>query len=342
MILGGLLIDVFSIPKINCSPWIELLFHIGETLIIAGLVGLVLEAVEFVQYFEDRLSNILVEEKFLGLFGTKKLESISAAAQKQSIGKMITNPKSKWEDCFSVVVHEILPLFTRPYRENYREVVHMKIVDSGKLDAGVPSGAQVSHTTTVYGYDLIAPTEETPSSYLIGHSVTLTKIPGLDDASKYYSAKLFVDDKPVELKNLEHKIESEVVHASFTHEHKFTGVAHIKMQLEEYELSPGPSGFLSARMRDLTYNVALVAFSCEQPLILDSTVYGLTTKEIEPDKTNNMVTFTFSGWMLPGDGFFIDWVVPPDLKDKGKPAPLGNKDVENTENKRVDTKDQNL
>jgi hypothetical protein len=202
----------------------------------------------------------------------------------------------------------------------------MRILDSESLGA-VP-GSQVSHIVSVYAYDLVAPTETGSWSYPVGHQTKLAKIPGLDDGSKYYEAKLFIDEKPVDLSQLlKRETDDEEIRAGFVYQHEFRGSANIKIHLDEYEFLPGPSGYLSARMRDLTH-VAMVAFSCEQPLILNSTVYGLTTKEIKPDKTSNMVTFTFSGWMLPGDGFFIDWVIPPRVSNappvSAETAPSGH------------------
>lgn len=168
MILLGLLIDVWVVPRNEQSKWYELLFHIGETLVIAGLVGLVLEVTEFARYFEERLSFLLVEEQFLELFSPEKLELIGRKALQLSKAKEITNPASQWEDFLSVVVREILPLFTRNYRANYREVIEVEIVDSASL-TGATHGAKVSRIKTAYQYDVISAKNGTwKSSYKIG------------------------------------------------------------------------------------------------------------------------------------------------------------------------------
>jgi hypothetical protein len=315
MILAGLLIDVLVIARSGefhlaellsqRSHWYELFFHIGDTLVIAGLIGLVLELTEFARYFEERLSKVIGEDQFLSLFSPDKLESISRAALRTSLGKTITNPASQWEDFFGVVLHEIPTLFTQCYRENYSEVIHMKLEQAAATNG---KSQQVSQMHTLYEYTVVSPWKDKEAMYVIRSRVTLGKIPGLEDLGEYYSARLWIDGKEITLGDqITRSSDARDVHVALEYPVTFQGTVHVKFELKEKELTRGFSGFLSLNMSYLTHNVNL-AFSCEHPLQLDATLYGLATKEVRPNITSNMAVFAFPGWMLPGDGCFIDWV----------------------------------
>lgn len=303
MILAGLLMDVLVVGKIDCSKWYELLFHIGETLVIAGLVGLVLELSEFAGYFEERLSELLSTERYLSSLHTNKLEEIAVKALEYRNSAVISNPKNQWKEYLKVVLSEILPLFQRPYRANYSEVIHLNLIEGGN---GHDSGAKIEMKTW-YEYDLISP-RNGKSKYTISSRVELRRITGLDDPSAYYQSKLFVDGKeiaPTEV--IQAKFDGETVTAGFRHELEYEETAHVRIELSEREGFPGGGSFVSGRMADLTQG-ATITCSSAQPLYFFLTLYALDNKRIVPTVTPNMVTLNVPGWMLPGEGFFIDWL----------------------------------
>lgn len=308
IILLGVVIDLLVIPRIQCSPWWELLFHLGETFVIAGIVGLFLELTEFAEYFEKRLGTILVKEEFLDFFLPEKLNSISKAALRQKFRKLITNPKNRWEEYFSDVLEEVLPLFQKPYRANYRQVTHMKIVDVNVESAGSNnSSIKVSKMETIYEYDVISPSADVMKEYLVTTKVLLNRIPGIENLEEYYSVELTIDKKTESI-SPERTIQGDFVKAGFSHTLKFKGIAHVKIFVNEQE-RVGPANFISTKMGVLTHKATL-SFSCEQPLTLDVTAFGLDLQDTQPDvKTPNAVAFIYSGWMFPGEGFFIDWAI---------------------------------
>ena len=307
MILAGIVICLLVFKIVHCSPWYELIFHLGETLVIAGSVGLLLELTEFAQYFEERLSSILVKEEFLDFFTPDKLNSISKAALRQKFRKLITNPKNRWEEYFSIVLEEILPLFQCCYRANYRQVTHMTIMDGNTIGSNSSSAIKVSRMETTYEYDVISPSSDVEDKYTVATNVLLNKIPGVENLEMYYSVALAIDKKTVDI-SPKRAIQGDFVEASFSHCFKFKGIAHVKITLTEQE-RVGPANFISTKMGVLTHKATL-SFSCAQPLALDITAFGLNLQDTKPDvKTPTAVAFIYSGWMYPGEGFFIDWAI---------------------------------
>ncbi len=307
ILLGFLLILVF-VPCWRTGVWCELVVHFGQALIIAGVIGLIVELTEFTAYFEKRLSNLLVENRFLDFFSEEKLNSVGMAALRKHVEKIVSNPENEWRDCLDVVLRDLVPLLEKCYRKDFRVLMELRFIGADEIHGGGGDPKnQVAETSTVYEYDVISPFADKEVGYPIESLDVLKKIPGVSSDSQS-SAQLWIDGHEMPVK--EHLKISDLgakdVEVKLNVSIKIKGACHVKFAVKDYELAE-TSGFHSVTMTHLTDGVN-VTLSCPTQLKLDLELYGVGSRKVQEDITANMASFTYRGWMLPGDGYFIDWV----------------------------------
>jgi hypothetical protein len=307
LILGGEAIDHYSSWKIIAS----IITHIGVSLIVASIIGFFLELSEIKDFFDKRLTDIIVESEFLiGLNESKLLNIIRRSILAISTVK-IDNNNYEYDSFSKMVTDDILPHIGEVYLENYYVKIEINALnESHYIDLGLnDDDVKKPLIKVVYevSFLMVSPkkTETQHGDYDIHWWVP--RIPSLD-VSKHFTLELTINGDKQETSDLTEFIseEKEDNRLTFNKSLKVNveDIARIKYKLTAYEY--GETGSMTYFLDHVTYYVSMHLVS-NRPLDLDAEIFGILGNYSEPSISDYSVTLNYPGWMLPGHGYFITW-----------------------------------
>ncbi len=282
--------------------------NVGMAVMIASIVGFIVEFTEMKNFFEERLKHILKGEEFVSSLTEEKLKEYNLMVMRRIIQSKISNPGYDYNSLPQVITDGILSGVGGVYRDDYHETVEYNILqEKEKEDLALDSSAiskEIVKMTANIRFHLIAPKEKEDVEYVLPYVWHVKKIPGLDKNS-HCDLSLLVDgeSRPVQKEEFIEETENEVL-MKFKLPIKFNTGASIELRAVIYEY--GNSGSLASRVETLTHNVN-VHFSSDRPLEFSTEIFGMSGICSPPSITRNAVSIRFPGWLLPGHGYYVSW-----------------------------------
>ena len=286
----------------------SIIIHIGTALMIASIIGVIIEFTEIKNFFEERLLEILKGDEFLNILKEEKLEQFNLKIMEKMIQNRANNPYYDYYTLPQAVNYDILSNIGGVYRDDYHETIEYSILQLSDIDnLGIdksPIRQEIVKITDTITYRLIAPLEKEDAEFEISYDWIVKKIPGFDK-NKHFDLKILVNDETQSLEKENFITEkSDKVEIDYESKIKFKNTIPVEITAIMYEYGRG--GSFSSHAEIITHNVT-VHFSSDQPLELNAEIFGMTVNYYEPSITKHSVSIRYPGWMLPGHGFFIAW-----------------------------------
>ncbi len=308
-LFGIVLMLVAESYLINDSKFFaSMVSNVGMAVMIASIVGFIVEFTEMKNFFEERLKQILKGEEFLSSLTEEKLKEYNLMVMRRIIRGKISNPGYDYNSLPQVITDGILSGVGGVYRDDYHETVEYNVLPQKEredlaLDNDVISKEIVKMTVNIR-FNLIAPKEREDMEYALPYVWHVKKIPGLDK-NGHCDLSLLVDGEiqPIQKEEFIEETENEIL-MKFKLPVKFNTSAFVELRAVIYE--HGNSGSLASRMETLTHNVN-VHFSSDRPLEFSTEIFGMSDICSPPSITKNAVSIRFPGWLLPGHGYYVSW-----------------------------------
>ncbi|MGD0230452.1 MAG: hypothetical protein ABSC19_08845 [Syntrophorhabdales bacterium] len=315
--LAGLMLVIISDDYVKplSSLWGLVVSHVGIALLIAGIIGLILELTEMKAFFEERLMQLLTSENFLGLLDDGTLRRYTLKAMEQIILRKAKN--TRYYDHTSLPSYingEILPALGGVYCEDYNEATEFNVLQPDDVQAlNLEPAVPVSKTINRVTYDLIAPNENVDAEVTIRYYNDARELSSLP-AGRQFELRLFLwedgkDDEWEPKVNVEEFVKSEngLRILEFTHKTTFKNLLRCRIESTTYE-SPLPS-YTIRYMKYPSRNIT-VHFASNLAVKPDGEIYGITPDYTPPFKTDHALTLRYPGWILESQGYFIVWRIP--------------------------------
>jgi hypothetical protein len=286
----------------------SILEHFGTALIIAGIIGLFLEISEIKDFFESRLLALLSRAEFVEIVDQNRLMEIAVSAIAGVGKKRATNPHYERDD-FAWTLAEVINNYAgRPYRKDLFETVEYSILELEEIKAmGLNSDDVpecVMKIITKSRYEVVPPSEHDEFDFEFDLIERSFLVPGLDPG-RHFSLKLKVNgDEKDEKWEGSISAQGKLAQIEIDRFYKLRGTASVEVELTQ--LSYGTSGHIVNYVTQVTHN-ATVHFSSRHSLNLQADVFGVMGNYNEPSITENSVSLQYTGWVLPGQGYYIAW-----------------------------------
>lgn len=305
--IGLLLIIVISVvesyPNQNSiriiGHTILLLFkEIGLAFVIAGGVTIVIELNDFMEYFLRRLTDVMVNEKYIDLLTTEQQRKIRKILdRKLFFPNSIEDPSS----FFYTVEEEVIPLLNQCYYEEYAMIIECIIDEANGL----------TYKTTYKTIKVVNPTnqkacEEIPiwnyMSKIDTYQDDLFKLIQLTVNGQDKTEEFQLEATPIEFAGSEYNI---LYHSDKTIEIEDCSVITYKtetvvpihdIQYHHRLSKPCKKYHITYLLPDCNYHVVGQAFG-----------FGVKGDEENVTKQilKNGICITFDDWTLPGDGIIF-------------------------------------
>jgi len=125
MIVGAMANYYLTIMNLPVSVTISMQ-AIASGIIVVGAGTLILELPFIAKYFDVRLARLFSGSKFLSQVGEDKLREINMETTKR-IYK--TDEINDAQSLYNIVMKDIFPDLSKPYRTNYREIITMSLIN---------------------------------------------------------------------------------------------------------------------------------------------------------------------------------------------------------------------
>ncbi len=104
----------------------------GCSIIIAGIIGVVLEWRKTKEYFGERLKEIIIDDSYLSGLDSKKLNNLFLSIQEHIFKTDDIKKEDGFLEYFNTNLHKYI---VKPYRENVSSEIIFKIKDNHSLEA---------------------------------------------------------------------------------------------------------------------------------------------------------------------------------------------------------------
>jgi hypothetical protein len=299
-ILGGQLL------KPDWHFWAEFLIHLGVALVVASLVGFLLELSEFREFFENRLIGILTGKELIDLMNDQHLLDLHGKIVRGLARRRVNNPAHDYENYVSSVCDRLAEYAGIRHRKNQAETIHYSVLNDAELvalglDATKLHGL-VGKTEVRLRYQVVSPRVSEPDVDEFGWSWWVREVPGLA-LEKHYEFTLSVDGQTITPKNT-NPVKRVKWTVEFDIEEKlpFQGTAWVEAKMVYYEY--GLEVVFQSTFGALTHN-ASVHFASREPLELFARMFGVADDNSDPSIAGNSVSIQYPGWVLPQHGYYI-------------------------------------
>lgn len=291
------------------SSLVDALFqHVGVALLIAAVVGLMLELSEIKEFFESRVMGILSGNEFIDIVNEKQLINLNVCTTRGIGRRRTTNPEYEYEDFAKTIGNEIIEVIGKPYRKDALETIDYVFLTKTetemlgiKLDS---SDVRVVKIVQTSRYQIINPETGVEIPHTFGWEWWVQPLPGLDP-KKQFSIEITINGvrENVVIAN-ELTINEKTIDLNFLKTVPVTDSAWIEAKLTtlEWDLR----GSFNSAFPELTHK-ASVHFSSNEPMELDADILGITPRQSDPSIASTSVSMQYPGWLLPGHSYHISW-----------------------------------
>jgi hypothetical protein len=306
LLLFGLFLVISSecyIKPINLF-FASILYHFGLALMIASIIGFIIEFTEIKNFFEERLVKILTDNEFLDLLNDNKLKKLNITTMQKIIQNKVDNPIYDCSSLPQLITDDVLSAMGEIYYEGYHETIGYSILDIAE-NSKLSITKEIVKLSIKTQASLISPKgKEKDVEHELNYRGFARKIPNYDK-NAHYNLSLFVNDEEqhINLNDFITERDNEV-ELNLKHKIKFKNKADIVWNVIVFEY--GPVGFLPGNIATPTHNFS-IHFSSETPISLYGEIYGITPNRYSPSITKNSLVIRYPGWLLPGQGYFIFW-----------------------------------
>lgn len=266
--------------------------HFAVALMIAGLVGLVLETQHFTSYFESRLAGVLKGKGFIELLKPSVVDELQENITVYLAGvELNQETRALYDKTNDLMLQAVAGI----YRDGYVDDVVVRDVEG-------QSEMFMIHSIT--SYELVSPRKDDEVPHLIEMRFTYLRNPEYEG---HYLANITAtcDDKPVEMNKKEENVGSELVVAC-TGSVNFKNSAHVRIETDEFCWKKDVPAW-NLGMKLLTRNATIVfRMETEQAYRLEAKFFGyFQSKSVEG--RDNAINVSFPDWALPKNGAIIFW-----------------------------------
>ncbi len=314
--LGG--IALVFVGEYNVRPvslvWGLIISHLGLALLIAGIIGLILELTEMKTFFEERLKQLLTSANFLNLLEDEALREYVSKAIEQMIRKRAKNVG--YYDYKSLpfsISRDVLSWIGGVYCEDYNDATEFNILSPEEVEAlGLTRDVRVSKTINRVTYDLIAPGENEDTEVTIKYDNNASETRALL-SNQQFQLRLFLWKDGTENEREEEVDVNAFVKSEdgdrlldFTHKPKFQNWLRCRIECTCYE-TPLPR-YAITYMKYPTRNVT-VHFASNTPVKPVGEIWGMVPDYTPPFETEHALTLRYPGWILEDQGYVVVWQV---------------------------------
>jgi len=288
----------------------SILSHLGFAMMIASIVGIVIEFTEIKKFIEERFIEILKGDDFLDVMKEDRLKDYNLKIMQKIGQNKVLNPIYDYWSLPQLITDEVLLYFGETYYDHTHETIEYSNVTNEDLqrrgidDTNIQPPNNIFKITYSTRSRIISPKIAEETSFKIPFFWYVKKIPNLEK-EKHLELTLEIDGVKQSL-NLDGAItdDSDKITIDMEHDIKFTGSTSFLLNATLFEY--GRTGSLPVYFESPTHNLT-VHFSSDTPLDLFAQITGLTVNSYEPSITKYSVSINYEGWLLPGHGYSISW-----------------------------------
>lgn len=296
-------------PQIHSSEILHAIFkEIGVALMIASIVGIIIETTEITSFVEERLVSIVSKDDFLRSMETDRLNELLNSTIKTLGEKKANNPSYYHDRLPGIVSDEILSNIGETSLLNYNETIDYCYGCDSDLAAVNVDITKLKRKCVRLRiktrYNVVAPMIGVETEHEIVYNWEVKKIPGLDKL-KHFSVDLMIDGEKQDIDVEKYVKETEAkVELDLKYPHKFTDEMFVYFEVTIFEY--GASGNYWSFTYNYIENVS-VHFSSDKALDISGDIYGIAGHFYPVSVTSHSISMVNPGLLMPGHGYFIVW-----------------------------------